>query len=141
MKNLLIILSFLTMIGNAMAKKEKELKAPFIGSWKFTNQTVVNDFQKVKQYKLQNQYESEYFIFESNHSFRHEFLNKAGIVVKTMKGKWKSIGDKIKIEYSDIDFSLSIAYFFLDKDLVLGQNFSHVIFTKEEFGSRNLVVK
>ena len=65
MKNLLIILSFLTMIGNAMAKKEKELKAPFIGSWKFTNQTVVNDFQKVKQYKLQNQYESEYFIFES----------------------------------------------------------------------------
>lgn len=40
--------------------------------------------------------------------------------------------NKIKINYSKIDFDLSLTYFFIDNDLILGENFNHVIFTKYE---------
>jgi hypothetical protein len=51
-------------------------------------------------------------------------------LIRTLKGKWKASGDKIKIVYSDVDYALSLDFFFIDKDLVLGQNFNHVIFTR-----------
>ena len=54
------------------------------------------------------------------------------------KGKWKIVDDKIKITYADIDFQLMLSYFFIDKDLVLGQNFNHVIFTKDANGMENI---
>ena len=38
---------------------------------------------------------------------------------------------KIKVTYTDLDFQLTLNYFFLDKDLVLGQNFNHVILSKD----------
>lgn len=140
MKNLLLILLLLTTAGSAIAKKNKEYRNPFIGSWKFTNQSIKNDFQQVLNNK-QVLYTNEYFTFESNSSFKHEFVDKEGNLVKTLKGKWKSAGDKIKIEYSDIDFNLTISYFFLDKDLVLGQNFNHVIFTKNNIDFQNVAAK
>lgn len=140
MKKLLILLLFLTMAGSAIAK-HKATKDPFIGTWKFTNQTAVNDFQKAFAYNKQSEIKSEYFTFESNHTFKHDFLDKNGNLLKSLSGKWKSSGEKINIKYADIYFNLSIKYFFIDNDLVLGQNFSHVIFTKDIVGSQNFASK
>lgn len=141
MKNLLLILMFLTISGSSIAK-DKTAKDPFIGTWKFSNHSAVNDFQKAFAGAKQKNYQSEYFTFEANHSFIHNFIDKDGNLVKTLSGKWKSAGDKINIKYSDVDFNLTISYFFLDKDLVLGQNFSHVIFTKDDnIDLQNLAMK
>ncbi|MFN8295069.1 MAG: lipocalin family protein [Chitinophagales bacterium] len=140
MKNLLFILLLLSTIGSAMAKKDKKIKEPFVGSWKFTNQSIKNDFQEVFENKQLN-CTDEYFTFEPNTTFTHQFFDKSGNLLKSLKGKWKSLGDKIKIEYSDINFSLVISYFFLDNDLVLGQNFNHIIFTRNNVDFQNLALK
>ena len=128
------------MVGSAIAQKNKDTKSPIIGSWKFSNQSKLNDFQKVFENKKQNDFKSEYFTFEANHSFKHEFIDKDDNLVKTLKGKWKAVGNKIKIEYSDIDYTLTVDYFFIDKDLVLGQNFNHVIFTQDNFFNNNVAL-
>ncbi len=141
MKNKLTILLLLTMLGSAYAQKKKDENNPIIGSWKFSNQSAKNDFQKVFENGQNKDLKSEFFTFDPNHTFKHDFISKSGILLKSLKGKWKSIGDKIRIEYSDIDFSLSFSYFFLDKDLVLGQNFSHVIFTKDNIDFQNVAIK
>jgi hypothetical protein len=140
MKNLLILLLFLTMTGSAIAK-HKATKDPFIGTWKFSNQTVINDFQKTFASTKESDIKTEYLTFESNHNFKHDFLDKYGNSVKSFSGKWKSEGEKINISYSGIDFKLSINYFFIDKDLVLGQNFSHVIFTRDATTIQNFASK
>ena len=114
----------------ALAGKKNETKTPFIGTWKFSNQSALNDFQKVAQNKQDCQ--TEYFTFNTDHSFTQDFLDAKKNLIKTLKGKWKSNGDKINITYYDIDFNLNTTYFFIDKDLVLGQNFNHIIFTKED---------
>ena len=140
MKNLLLLVLFLTMYGNIMAKF-KVTKNPFIGTWKFTNQTAINDFQITFANNKQSDIKFEYFTFESNHTFQHNFLNKNGDLVKSLSGKWKSTGEQININYSGIDFKLSVNYFFIDKDLVLGQNFSHVIFTKDIISTQKFSFK
>lgn len=140
MKNLLLILLLLSTIGSAIAKKDKRNKEPFVGSWKFTNQSIKNDFQEVFANKQLN-CTDEYFTFKPDATFKHEFFDKKGNLLKSLKGKWKSLGDKIKIEYSDINFGLIISYFFLDNDLVLGQNFNHIIFTRNKADFQNLALK
>lgn len=140
MKNTLTLLLFLMIFGNAVAQKNKEAKSPLIGSWKFSNQSKLNDFQKIFENEQQRSFKTEYFTFASNHTFVHEFIDKDDNLVKSLKGKWKSVGNKIKIEYSDIAYALTLDYFFLDKDLVLGQNFNHIIFTQGN-PERNLVMK
>ena len=59
------------------------------------------------------------------------FFDHKNNLAKTLNGKWKVLDDKIKIEYSDINFICTVDYFFIGNDLVLGLNFNHVIFTKE----------
>jgi hypothetical protein len=141
MKKLLFLMLFLALAGNSLAKKDRNLNNPVLGTWKFYNQSVKNDLQPVKS-MLGLNYKSEVFIFETDNQFRHEFLNAEGETLKTLHGKWKSSADKIKISYTDINFKLEINYFFIDQDLVLGQNFNHVIFTKyTETDNRNLTLK
>lgn len=129
MKKAFFLMCFVAAVVTALAQRKNETKDPFIGTWKFSNKSAVNDFQKVFQDK--RDYPSEYFTFESNHTFIHEFYDKKNNLVKALKGKWKSVNDKISISYTDIDFNLITTYFFIGKDLVLGQNFSHVIFSRE----------
>lgn len=95
---------------------------------------MVNDFQHISRMTSNIVHSSECFVFEANHVFKHNFLNDKGVVVKSFKGKWKIMDGKINITYTDIDFKLQLNYFFLDKDLVLGQHFNHIIFTKDVMG-------
>lgn len=139
MKTILLLICFLTIAITGLAEQKKESTNPIVGTWKFSSQSAINDFQKV--FNNQNDYKNEYFMFEPNKSFKHDFVNDAGILVKTLKGKWKLVGDKIRIEYSDIDYSITISYFYIGTDLVLGQNFNHVIFTKENIDFQNVVAK
>ena len=83
---------------------------------------------------------TEYLTFEDNSKFKHEFLDKDGAIVRTLKGKWKAVGDKIKMEYADVDYDLLLNYFFLENDLVLGQHFNHIIFTKDNL-ENNVTMK
>ena len=129
------------MAGSSLAQKQKETNNPIIGTWKYTNHSIKNDFQQVLSATSRKDYENEYFIFASNNKFRHEFVDRDGNVVKVLHGKWKTFGEKINIDYSDIDYTVNSGYFFIDKDLVLGQNFNHVIFTKNEFDERNIAQK
>lgn len=130
MKNICTFLLLLLVSASAIAQKNKEIKSPIIGTWKFSIQSKQNEFRKTFDHQRQADYQTEFFTFETNHTFRHDFADKDGNIVKTMKGKWKTAGEKISITYIDIDYVLLTSYFFLDKDLVLGKNFSHVIFTK-----------
>lgn len=130
MKKIFFLLCFVATSVFMSAQTKNETSNPIIGTWKFSNQSAINDFQKV--FVNKGNYQTEHFIFEPNHTFRHEFIDKEGNLVKMLKGKWKFIGSQIKIEYTDIDFTLTINYFYIDKDLVLGQNFNHVIFTRED---------
>jgi hypothetical protein len=113
----------------SLAQKNK-LTSPLIGTWKYTTQSAHNELQTVLN-MVNKEYAHEYFVFDYSNKFRHEFTDANGTIIKVLKGKWKIAGDKIRIEYTDIDYSLSVSYFFIDKDLVLGQNFSHVIFTRD----------
>ncbi len=130
---------FLSIIViNTFAQKRNESKSPIIGSWKFTRQSTLNDFQKVFKEKS---YQAELFTFSGNQTFKHEFVDASEQVIKVLKGKWKIANDKIQIKYADVDYEVYIDYFFLESDLVLGQNFSHVIFKKLDNEERNLTMK
>lgn len=129
MKRAFFLMWFVAVFVTALAQRKDETKNPVIGSWKFSNQSFVNDFQPVLNYK--RNYPCEYFTFESNHDFKHDFYDQKNNLVKTLTGKWKVNDGKIKIQYSEINFTLTVDYFFIGKDLVLGLNFNHVIFTKE----------
>ncbi|MBK9328663.1 MAG: hypothetical protein IPM95_04945 [Sphingobacteriales bacterium] len=141
MKKLLFLMCFATMGVTALAARKNDAQNPVVGSWKFSRQSNQNEFRKVMANDASKDYQSEYFIFEGDNKFRHEFVNEKGVIVKVLKGKWKTTGDKIKIDYSDIDYNLTISYFFLDNDLVLGQNFNHVIFSKDNTENQNYALK
>lgn len=138
MKKAFFLMCFVAITVTALAQRKNETKDPFIGTWKFSSKTVVNDFQKLFVHK--RDYPIEYFTFEANHTFKHDFYDGKKNLVKTLNGKWKSVGDLIQIKYSTIEVELLTHYFFIDKDLVLGQNFSHVIFTRENT-DYNVVLK
>ncbi len=139
MKTILLLICLIAATITALASQKKESTNPIVGTWKFSSQSAINDFQKV--FKNDHDYQTELFVFEPNHAFNHHFVNKVGNLVKTLKGKWKLIGDKIKIEYSTIDYSMTIGYFYIGTDLILGQNFNHVIFTKENLDFQNVAAK
>lgn len=122
------------------AQKNKSAN-PVEGTWKYTRQSAANEFRQVLDILPIKEYSSEYFVFDPNHKFKHEFMNENGIVVKTLRGNWKTNGDKIRIVYTDIKYTLNVDYFFLDKDLVLGQNFNHVIFTKNNMAEERIALK
>jgi GH43 family beta-xylosidase len=140
LKALFFILLVFGMSLLVCAQKNKSAN-PVEGTWKYTRQSATNDFRHVLDITPVKEYSSEYFIFDKNNKFRHEFLNENGIIVKTLKGNWKTSGDKIRIVYTDIKYSLNVDYFFLDKDLVLGQNFNHVIFTKNNMADERIALK
>jgi hypothetical protein len=123
---LLSALSFTTL-----ANQKSENKSQIVGSWKFTKKTKTSEFQKVFDNSQMAEIRTEYLTFEGNSKFKHEFLDKDGTIVRTLKGKWKAVGEKIKMEYADVDYDLMLNYFFLENDLILGQHFNHIIFTKD----------
>lgn len=135
-KILLISLTILTLSASA---RKNESGNQIVGTWKCANQSKVNDFQKV--FTNNADYQTEHFTFEPNHVFVHSFINEKGNVVKVLKGKWKFIGDKVNITYADIDYSITTDYFYIGEDLILGQNFSHVIFTKDNTDFQNMASK
>ena len=141
MRKVLLLSLFLAWAGSGYAKKSKTL-SPLIGNWKYTNSSAINNFQKISNVSSKNEYTTEYLVFNENNEFKHDFINDKNQVVKSLKGKWKIINDKIRITYSDVDFQLLLNYFFLDKDLVLGENFNHIVFSKDNvFDNNNLVLK
>ena len=137
MKKVLLIVAILAIAIGCYAKKNKA-PSPVCGSWKYSNSSAINDFQRISNQNTSKESTTEYLVFYENKEFRHEFLNANHKIYKCLTGKWKIIDDKIKITYADIDFKLILNYFFIDKDLVLGQNFSHVIFTKDATAIENL---
>ena len=132
---------FVAIYVTTLAQRKDETKNQIVGTWKYVTQSDVNDFQKVKIDVPKQDYQTELFVFESNNHFKHEFIDAKGNIVKILKGKWKTTLDKIKISYTDIDYTLNLDYFFLDKDLVLGKNFSHVIFTMDNVSDKNIALK
>lgn len=134
MKTFILFIALITTITTTTFAAETAAirKSQLVGSWKYSTQSSVNDFQKITNTVAKEDYVAEYFTFESNNKFKHEFVNKIGVMVKSLKGKWKLVNNKIKIDYAEFNYSLTLDYFFLDKDLVLGQNFNHVIFTKND---------
>ena len=136
----IIFLACLTIVSFTATSKPNNLPVnQIVGTWKFSSQSKTNDFQKVFTNKAN--YQTEFFTFESNHRFSHEFMDNKGNSVKTLKGKWKLAGDKISIAYSEIDYTLITEYFYIGKDLVLGKNFNHIVFTKENTDFQNMASK
>jgi len=132
-KIVLSIALFVTVSTIIFATESAALKkSQLVGSWKYITQSRVNDFQKITNTIAKEDYVAEYFIFEENNKFRHEFINKDDVVIRIFKGKWKFVNNKIKIEYVAFRYTLTLDYFFLDQDLVLGQHFNHIIFRKED---------
>ena len=127
MKTRLLLLLMISFPFILSAQRNHEAQKPFIGTWKFSHKSKTSEFNKVFN---SDEIRYEYFTFESNGKFIHHLQNKDGQTVKVLCGKWKSLNDKISISYTDIDYKLQVDYFFIDKDLVLGQHFNHVVFTK-----------
>lgn len=140
MKKVLIISLLLLLTASGYAKKNKA-PCPVTGIWKYSNSSANNDFQQISRTIPGYKTTVEYLVFKTNNEFSHNFLNEKGQVVKTLNGKWKIQDKRIKISYADIDFELLLNYFFLDKDLVLGQNFNHIIFSKDNLNEINLASK
>ncbi len=139
MKKVLLLSLFLALAGSGYAKKDKT-NCAITGTWKYSNSSAINDFQRISNL-TSTSYSSEYLVFNDKNEFRHEFFDANGLNTKTLKGKWKLYGDKIKISYTDIDFELLVDYFFIDNDLVLGKNLNHIIFTKDAVIENNLALK
>lgn len=140
-QRLLLFILFFVAIStntNTFGKSHHVVKNTIIGSWKYTTKTIINDFQRISNINLKTEYSTEYFIFSSDKSFRHEFLNKEGAVVKVLTGKWKLYNKKIKIDYVNFSYNLNLDYFFLDKYLVLGQNFNNIIFSKDDIDNHSV---
>lgn len=132
-KLLLIIAIFTTITASTFGTETAETKkTQLVGSWKYSTQSTVNDFQKITNTVAKEDYIAEYFIFEANNKFKHQFVSKSGDIVKSLKGKWKLVNNKVKIQYAVFNYSLTLDYFFLGQDLVLGQNFNHIIFSKDD---------
>lgn len=132
------LLALLLFALSAGAQKHNNM---ITGAWKYSNQSAINDFKQILNSIPNGEYAEEYFVFEDNNKFMHQFVDKTGRVIKTLTGKWKTNGDKIAISYSDVDYTVKVNYFFLDKDLVLGQDFNHVIFTRGSLQSQNFAQK
>ena len=141
MKNLLFFILFAATIGNTFAKKNANNNSPVLGTWKFTKKSAINEFQQVQLMNKNETVKEEFFVFSAKNKFQHQFINDKGVVVKTLTGTWKADKSKIKIDYKELDYILSVDYFFIGTDLVLGQNFSHVIFTKDNLNDQNITMK
>ncbi|MDB5228259.1 MAG: hypothetical protein JWN78_2452 [Bacteroidota bacterium] len=136
MKQTITLYFFLIILNFSFAKNTTVSVNPIMGSWKYTAQSSTNDFQQVLN-ACSKDYCTEFFVFGDHNKFSHQFVNDKGIVVKTLTGKWKTDGDQLDVKYSDIKYSMHVQYFYLDKDLVLGQNFNHAIFTKGNIMVKN----
>ncbi|HUM51082.1 MAG TPA: hypothetical protein PK431_04675 [Chitinophagales bacterium] len=141
MRNLLFFILFAATIGNTFAKKNAINNSPVLGTWKFTKKSAINEFQQVQLMNKNETVKEEFFVVSAKNKFQHQFVNDKGIVVKTLTGTWKADKSKIKIEYHELDYKLNVDYFFIGTDLVLGQNFSHVIFTKDNLNDQNITMK
>lgn len=130
MKTAFFLLLSVVISTTVMAQRKDETQKPLLGTWQFNRQSTINDFQKIPSDEASPVFKTEYFTFAPNGTFTHEMLNAKGTEGRLLKGKWKIQGDKIKMTYSDIDYQVQTTYFFIDNDLVLGQNFNHVILTK-----------
>lgn len=139
MRTLFLLIYFVTISVTTIAQKKYETENPIVGSWKFTSQSAVNDFQKV--FRNSANCQTQYFTFDTDHHFKHDFLDKDNNLIKSMKGKWKFSGNKIKIEYSDVDYKLAVEYFYIGSDLVLGKNFNIVVFEKSTIDFQNVATR
>lgn len=136
MKKVILVSLLAVLALGGYAKKDKAPN-PICGVWKYSNGSTINDFQRITKQEIKKQNGLEYFVFYENNKFKHEFLDNNKQIYKVLEGKWKASDGKIKINYSGIDFQLSLDYFFIDKDLVLGQNFNHVILSKDAYEISN----
>lgn len=129
MKTLFFLVCLTLANLTAVSRPANQPMNQIIGTWKFSSQSKINDFQKV--FINQPEYQTELFTFKPNHTFVHEFADENGNAIKSMKGKWKLVGEKIRITYTGIDYIVSSEYFYIGTDLVLGKNFNHIVFTRE----------
>lgn len=141
MKTTFLFLMLISLSTITLAQKKNETSKPFVGTWKFSRQSAINDFQKAFENSQTLKATYEYLNFEANGKIKHLFVNNENVVIKTLEGKWKEQNGKIKITYNDFDINLSVDFFFLGDDLVLGQNFNHVIFSKENLIDNSITMK
>ncbi len=141
MKKHLLLALFAVISLTTFAQRKENANSPLNGSWKYSRQSVKNDFQFVGKSKTAVQHATEELIFEGKNQFRHEFLDKDGFVVKILKGKYSIQNDKVKIVYADIKYELTVDYFFIGDELVLGNNFQHIILTKQDLNAGNVALK
>lgn len=141
MKKHLLLALFAVISLTTFAQRKENANSPLNGSWKYSRQSVKNDFQFVGNSKTAVQHATEELIFEGKNQFRHEFLDKDGFVVKVLKGKYSIQNDKVKIVYADIKYELTVDYFFIGDELVLGNNFQHIILSKQDLNAGNVALK
>ncbi len=85
MKKHLLLALFAVISLTTFAQRKENANSPLNGSWKYSRQSVKNDFQFVGKSKTAVQHATEELIFEGKNQFRHEFLDKDGFVVKVLK--------------------------------------------------------
>ena len=139
MKTFIFLFCLTILSHTVVSKPNKQAANQIVGTWKFSSQSKINDFQKV--FANQADYQTEFFTFAPNNTFIHEFTDVNGNSVKTLNGKWKFTGNAITITYTGIDYSLISEYFYIGKDLVLGKNFNHVLFTRENTDFQDMASK
>lgn len=139
MKTIVFLVLFTILSLPSFSKKNIQPVNRIIGTWKFSKQTQYNDLQHIPNNDMG--FQTEFFTFEPNHRFTHEFTGEIGQTVRLLKGNWKFEGDKLRIDYSGIHYSLTTDYFYIDSDLVLGKNFNHVIFTRYNVDFMDIAAK
>ncbi len=128
MKNILFLTCLTAISISTFGLDKYDYQTPLMGTWKFSKKTVINDYEQI--FKSIQEYQSEYYTFEADNVFTHEFFNKEGDIVKTLTGRWKSKNDEIRLKYEDVSFNIILDYHFTNKDLVFGNDLNHVILTK-----------
>ena len=130
MKNIFYILFILVISNNnSFAKKTKTIQHPIVGTWKYSNKTSVNEFEKLQNATTKQTITTEYFMFNSDKNFNHYFIGENDVIVKSLCGSWKLVDNKIQIKYNDVKFELLTDFFFIGNDLILGKTFNHIVFT------------
>ncbi|HNF48010.1 MAG TPA: hypothetical protein PKO18_00910 [Chitinophagales bacterium] len=130
---LLCTLAIIGLLFNTHAKPTKKaISSPVIGSWKHYNSAMLTKNNLGYKSRPELNYSKEEFTFYDNATFKHDFINEDGILIKSLKGKWSATNNKIDLVYDNLAYNLSTNYFFIGDELVIGQAFNHIILQKED---------
>lgn len=130
---------FVAYTVTALAQRKDETKNPLTGIWKFTQQSVMSTDRELSGFFPV--YKTEYFVLSHDEKFKHVFLDEEGTVVKVLEGKWEDSGNTLYIRYSGIKYKFSTNYFFIGDELILGDDFKYITFTKQQEDEQNLALK